>query len=103
MSNITVTRIEESATECTQFNWHGVDVFFNNPVDENSIELWRSLGDTVYIKELNKPFFKICAKDYVIRGFQGDTMIRIGCQRGVINLSDISEISSFLNLDNQGL
>lgn len=94
-----IVGIEDSLTECTQYDWYGVDIEFDTELTDRTVEMWRTLGDMSYLKELKKPFFKICTDNFVIRGFVGDRIIRIGCRRSFLDLKNRKEIAKLLSVD----
>lgn len=72
-----IIKYNKSSEVCNEINWHAYDVFFDDIIDESFILNLKFFGKLIYLKNLNNPFFKINTNEYIIKGTQNDTKLRI--------------------------
>lgn len=93
-----IVKIEKSFESCQQAGWHGVDVYFDESVEEEQVLGWSKLGRMVYMKQLKQPFYKISNKSYLIRGITGNNYLRIGSTASYEQMLEKTYIQTLLEL-----
>ncbi len=66
-----------SVEPCTEAGWRAYDYLLSEVLNEQDILSMRSLGNLVYLRTMRKPFFKVDADYYYIKGIQGERLMRI--------------------------
>ncbi len=71
----------QSSEQCAEAGWTAYDYHTDSPITRNFILSLRPLGSFLFMERLAKPFFKIEADLYVIKGVLGDSFFRIAFHR----------------------
>ena len=86
-----ITGRRKSLEPCTESGWDAVDLLLEEGLTEEDIlQIGRTGGSFLYMKQLRKPFFKVESHDYVIKGVLGDPFFRAAAHRS--RISDIVRI-----------
>ncbi len=72
----------KSLEPCTESGWDAFDMLLEEGLtDADILQLGRTGGSFLYMKQLRKPFFKVEYHDYVIKGVLGDPFFRVAAHR----------------------
>ncbi|MCR5717334.1 MAG: hypothetical protein K6G23_10840 [Lachnospiraceae bacterium] len=71
-----------SIERCTESGWDAYDLITSLPIDDELIDSLRMFeGSFLYMKSLKRPFFKLEADLYVMKGVKGDPFFRVALHR----------------------
>lgn len=73
-----IVKIERSFETCTEGGWYGYHIILADPIDEDLIMALSALGQLYYLKRLQRPFFTVRSKSFLVRGIMGDHIIKAG-------------------------
>ncbi|MBQ7679369.1 MAG: hypothetical protein IJT34_05925 [Butyrivibrio sp.] len=67
---------------CTEAGWEAYDLLTEQPLSDEDIEALRHLGGSfLYLRQLRKPFFKLEAHNFILKGVRGDCFFRMAVHR----------------------
>lgn len=69
--------IRESRERCAESGWFAYDFILEKNVNSDLIMALKPLGAMTYLPMLKKPFFKVEANYYFLKGMDGDDFIRV--------------------------
>lgn len=73
-----IVKITESGERCAEAGWYAYDIVFDRPMDKAFIKSLKEIGGGfVFLEMLKRPFFKLEAEHYMIKGVQGDDFLRV--------------------------
>jgi hypothetical protein len=75
---VEIIKVEKSNEICAEINWHSYDIFFDEQMDKKFIFSLKKFGTLMYLSLLKKPFFKVNTNEYLIKGTQYNTKLRVG-------------------------
>lgn len=70
-----------SPEPCAEAGWHARHYLLEAPIDRAFILAMRPLGSFLFLADLAKPFFKVEADHFLIKGLLGDDFLRIAVHR----------------------
>ncbi len=70
----------ESREPCVEAGWKAYDYHLDGQIDREFVLSLRPLGSLVFMENLKKPFFKIEAEHYIIKGVVGSEFFRVAEQ-----------------------
>ena len=73
-----IVNIEESRERCVEAGWMAYDILFSVPMEKEFIRSLKDIGGAfMFLEVLKKPFFKLEAEHYLLRGVLGDSFLRL--------------------------
>lgn len=73
-----IREITESRERCVEAGWFAYDFLLDEPMEREFIIGLRGLGGSlVFLEMLKKPFFKLEADHYILKGVSGDDFFRM--------------------------
>lgn len=73
--------VRNSLEQCQEAGWVAYDYFLDEPIDNEFIYKFKSLGSFVYLSFLKEPFFKAENHFFIIKGVKGHKHFRIAIHR----------------------
>lgn len=96
-----VTAVMESRERCAEAGWFAYDIVFDQPMDKAFIGRLGAIGGGfVFLEMLKRPFFKLEAEHYMIKGVQGDDFLRMAVHRDYPE--ELERVKSYLEKDYPG-
>lgn len=83
-----------SRERCAESGWYAWDLLLERPMDDAFIRALRPLGGFVYLTMLARPFFKVEAQYYFIKGLKGDDFLRVATHDG--HRDELARIEAFV-------
>lgn len=77
-----VIRTTESIELCTESGWSAYDLTVDEEIEKETIQRLGTLGDLTYLGMLSKPFYRIEQAYYMIKGLEGDKVLRVAMLGG---------------------
>lgn len=92
-----LTQKRRSLEPCTESGWDAFDYLTLEPIAHEDILALEPLGSLTYLTMLKKPFFKLDADYYHVKGTRGEQVLRIAVHRGHMEQLDALEAQLFAN------
>ncbi|MEG1847166.1 MAG: hypothetical protein RRX92_02205 [Lachnospiraceae bacterium] len=80
--------VVESTEKCTEAGWFAYDFHMDEPLASDTILLFRSFGNFLYLTMLKEPFYKIESDYYIIKGIEGKDFFRVAAHQDYCSIVD---------------
>jgi len=73
-----ILEVTESKERCVEAGWFAYDFLLDRPMEKDFIKSLRGIGGSfVFLEMLKKPFFKLEAGHYILKGVAGNDFFRM--------------------------
>lgn len=84
-----------SRERCAESGWYACDFLLDGPMDEAFIRSIRGFGGSfLFLSSLRRPFFKLEAEHYVLKGCLGDAFFRMAADGE--HLEELDRLQAYL-------
>lgn len=89
------TKCIESREHCAESGWYAFDFMLTGPMSEAYIGKLKKIGGSfLFLTMLKKPFFKLEAENYIIKGVLGNDFFRMAVQDDA--KAELSRVEKYL-------
>ena len=94
-----VTHIERSLEQCAESGWYAYIFELEEALDDKLAKRLESLGRSMLLSQLARPFITVRSPRLIIRGIFGDSFIRVGVTER--DAAEIGMLEKYINTCSQ--
>lgn len=97
-----IREIIESRERCVEAGWFAYDFLLDGPTEKEFIKNLRNVGGSfVFLEMLKKPFFKLEADHYILKGVAGDDFFRMAVHKDYVE-EELERVKRYIETTERG-